>query len=177
MRFYYFLILIIFTSCSSLKLIEPEPEPERQTIVGKPLTFSTETGLFSTDSSGLASSGLSNSSLSFSTGKFKSNGIPVNSLLWRASLDIIDFMPLSLIDVNGGFISTDWYINSENNQVRFKVKISFSNPELRASSFKVSVIREKIKNGVWVSDGSSEGLARKLEELVLTRARELRQKK
>ena len=52
--------------------------------------------------------------------------------------------------------------------------ISFSSSELRATSFKVSVVREKFNNNQWVSDGYSDGLARKIEDLILTRARELR---
>ena len=65
---------------------------------------------------------------------------------------------------------------TSNIQIRNKITISFSSSELRATSIKVSVVREKFDNNQWVSDGYSDGLARKIEDLILTRARELRSK-
>ena len=96
--------------------------------------------------------------------------------LWRASLDTLDFMPYETIDPFGGIIITDWFINQNNEKIRNKITVSFSSSELRATSIKVSVIREKFDNNQWVSDGYSDGLARKIEDLILTRARELRSK-
>ena len=61
-----------------------------------------------------------------------------------------------------------------NEKIRNKITVSFSSSELRATSIKVSVIREMFDNNQWVSDGYSDGLARKIEDLILTRARELR---
>ena len=83
-------------------------------------------------------------------------------------------MSLKEVDPFGGVISTDWFVNENNNNFRNKVIVSFSSSELKATSIKVSVIREKFENNKWVSDGFSDGLARKIEDLILTRARELR---
>ena len=85
-------------------------------------------------------------------------------------------MSYEKIDPFGGIIITDWFINENNEKVRNKITVSFSSSELRATSIKVSVIREKFDNNQWVSDGYSDGLARKIEDLILTRARELRSK-
>ena len=52
--------------------------------------------------------------------------------------------------------------------------ISFNSSELKVSSFRVSVIRQKLIDNNWVEDGSSDALARKIEDLILSRARELR---
>ena len=65
-------------------------------------------------------------------------------------------------------------INKSSKNLRNKISISFSSSELKATSIKVSVIREIYENENWISDGFSDGLARKIEDLILSRAREIR---
>ena len=83
-------------------------------------------------------------------------------------------MSFQTIDPFGGIIVSDWFINQNNNDVRNKVTVSFTGSELKATSIKVSVVRERYEFKKWVSDGYSDGLARKIEDLILSRARELR---
>ena len=164
-RFLYIIIVLILTSCSNINLTKPLPEPERQSIFGGPLTFSTETGSFSTGQNSIANISKTSSNLS---------SMPVNELLWKSTLDTLDFMAYEKIDPYGGIIITKWFINENNQNIRNKITVSFSSSELRATSIKVSVIREKFQKNIWVSDGYSDGLARKIEDLILSRARELR---
>jgi len=168
-RFLYFLILLAVVSCSGIDVRKPEPEEKRESIFGGPLTYSTETGSFSTGS-------LSLPNLSNSNRNSNITSLPINELLWNSTLDTLDFMSYEKIDPFGGIIITDWFINENNEKIRNKITVSFSSSELRATSIKVSVIREKFDNNQWVSDGYSDGLARKIEDLILTRARELRNK-
>tara|TARA_B100002051_G_C16566578_1_gene550378 strand:- start:100 stop:693 length:594 start_codon:yes stop_codon:yes gene_type:complete len=58
--------------------------------------------------------------------------------LWRASLDILDFMSFSNVDYSGGLIITDWYSESENNQ-SIKITVRFLSNEIRADGIKVSL--------------------------------------
>ena len=167
-RFLYFLILLSVLSCSGIDVRKPEPEKKRESIFGGPLKYSTETGSFSTGPVGLPN--LSNKNNSNLT------SLPINELLWKSTLDTLDFMSYEKIDPFSGIIVTDWFINQNNDKIRNKITISFSSSELRATSIKVSVVREKFDNNQWVSDGYSDGLARKIENLILTRARELRNK-
>ena len=166
-RFLYIIIILLIFSCSGLKLSEPLPEPKRQSIFGGPLTFSTETGSFSASNSG--SNDLSNSRKNYNL-----SSLPVNELLWKSTLDTLEFMSFEKIDPFGGVIESDWFINTSSKDLRNKIIVSFSSSELKATSIKVSVIREKHEGQTWVSDGYSDGLARKIEELILSRARELR---
>ena len=166
-RFFYFFIIFFLISCSNVKLSEPLPEPKRESIFGGPLKFSTETGSFSTGERTL--SGLQNSNNMTSL-----SSLPINELLWRSSLDTLEFMSFEKIDPFSGIIVSDWFINKSSKNLRNKISITFSSSELKATSIKVSVIREIYEDQKWVSDGYSDGLSRKIEDLILSRARELR---
>ena len=63
--------------------------------------------------------------------------------LWRASLDVIDFMPLSSVNYSGGVIITDWY--SENNTPNESIKISirFLSNEIRSDALDVKIFNRK----------------------------------
>ena len=63
--------------------------------------------------------------------------------LWRASLDIIEFMPLTSANYSGGIIITDWYSNNNNPNETIKITIRFLSNEIRADGIKV-VIHEKV---------------------------------
>ena len=68
--------------------------------------------------------------------------------LWKASLDVIDFMPLSSVNYSGGIIVTDWY--SENNSPNESIKISirFLTNELRSDALDVKIFNRKCTNSL-----------------------------
>jgi hypothetical protein len=102
------------------------------------------------------------------------NGLPVNALLWRAALDIASFVPLDDVDTFGGSIITEWHQSADNSNQRLKLTIFISGLELRSDAVKVQTYTQKKSGNDWVDNGRDEALARKLEDLILTRARELR---
>ena len=65
--------------------------------------------------------------------------------LWRASLEIIDFMPLSTVDYSGGIIVTDWYSDSENLDESIKITVRFLSNDIRSDSIKIIVHNKKCK--------------------------------
>ncbi len=101
-------------------------------------------------------------------------GIAINSYLWRASLDTISFMPLASADPFGGTILTDWYSTPENPNERSKVNIFILDKQLRADGIKVKIFRQEYKNGRWIDKKVSPQTNIKLEDTILTRARQLR---
>ena len=103
-----------------------------------------------------------------------SNGIGVNSYLWRASLDTVSFMPLASADPFGGVIITDWYIAEEKPDERFKVNVFILDKQLRSSGIKVKVFRQLQKGGKWVDSQVSDNTGPQMEDAILTRARQLR---
>ncbi len=102
-------------------------------------------------------------------------GIGVNSYLWRASLDTLAFMPLASADPYGGVIITDWYINPEKPDERFKATVYILDTRLRADGLTVTVFKQvKGKDGGWVDSTSSNQTQVDIENSILTRARQLR---
>jgi hypothetical protein len=100
--------------------------------------------------------------------------IGVNSYLWRASLDSLSFMPLLQADSSGGVIITDWYANPGNPNERMKVTVSILDRDLRADALRVAASRQVAQNGTWVDAPVQAATVQKLEEIILTRARDLR---
>jgi len=100
--------------------------------------------------------------------------IGVNAYLWRASLDTLSFMPLVQTDSNGGVIVTDWYVNPQVPGERMKVTVSILDQDLRADAVRVAALREVQQGGQWVAAPVRAATVQKLEDIILTRARDLR---
>ena len=100
--------------------------------------------------------------------------IGVNSYLWRASLDTLSFMPLVQTDSSGGVIVTDWYSNPGNPGERMKVTVSILDQDLRADGVRVAALREINQGGQWVAAPVEAATVQKLEDIILTKARDLR---
>lgn len=103
-------------------------------------------------------------------------GIGVNSFLWRASLDTISFMPVTSADPFGGVILTDWYTPPDSPDERFKLNIYILDRQLRANGIRVAVFRQTRdpRSGGWADSPVDPTMATALEDTILTRARELR---
>ena len=101
-------------------------------------------------------------------------GIGVNPFLWRASLETIDFMPLTQADPFGGVIITDWYSPPETPNERFKLNVFILGQALRADGVNVSVFRQTNGEGGWQDAPADPKTATGIEDNILTRARELR---
>lgn len=65
--------------------------------------------------------------------------------LWRASLEIIDFMPLSTVDYSGGIIITDWYSDASNSDESIKITVRFLSNEIQSNSIKIIVHNKKCR--------------------------------
>ena len=63
--------------------------------------------------------------------------------LWRASLDIIDFMPLSSVNYSGGIIITDWYSETSDSNESIKISIRFLTNEIRSDALDINVYLKK----------------------------------
>lgn len=102
------------------------------------------------------------------------NTIGVNTYLWRSALETVSFAPLLQADAMGGVIITDWYANPQNPEERVKVTVTILDQDLRADALRVAANRQVAQGGAWVDAPVQAATVQKLEDIILTRARELR---
>ena len=141
------LILLLLFSCTSNNEIPVEKS---------------EPGLFSKD----VKKGLSINDF-LNKDKSEDKSFYVNSFLWRASLDVLSFAPFQSTDAFGGILVTEWY---KKNNKQIKLVATITSRELRSEGIKLKVFIKNKKNEV----SEDQDLARKIENLILTKARSLR---
>lgn len=98
----------------------------------------------------------------------------VNGYLWRATLDTLSFMPLASADPYGGVVITDWYVNPEKPDERFKATVYILDTRLRADGLNVTVFKQ-ISDGAggWTDAPTASQTETDIENAILTRARQL----
>ena len=152
-----FSLIILLTGCESGNVSKPQKDEGPVSII------TGETG-------GWSLSDFMNQSGSQST------TLPVNAILWRAALDIAALLPISDVDTFGGTIVTEWYSLPENPNERIKLTIFVVGRELRSDAIRVVVNVQKRDGlqGNWGNNFRDLQFSRRLEDLVLNRAREIR---
>jgi len=145
---------LLLSSCAGLKTTPPkQPEEPVSIVTGKP--------------GGIKLS-------EFNKKDQSGDSLPVNALLWRAALDIASFVPLDDVDTFGGSIVTEWHQPKATPNQRLKLTMFVVGRELRSDAITVRAYIQNRLGTEWVDAGRDETLGRKLEGLVLSRARELR---
>ena len=135
--------ILMFTISFGLLACSGAPPPEQKG-PGSILTGRSEQGLTFQDLGRLS-------------GKNNGVGLPINALLWRASLDILATIPLDDVDTFGGTIVTEWYQLNET-----------------SDGIRVIVYLQKRAGNKWQDSGTDSEMGKKIEELILSRAREIR---
>jgi hypothetical protein len=100
--------------------------------------------------------------------------LAINTYLWRAAVDTVSFAPLLQANAQSGVIITDWYSNPKAPGERVKLTVAILDPDLRADALRVSAAKQVYQNGGWVDAPVSAATVQKLEDIILTRARDLR---
>ena len=100
--------------------------------------------------------------------------IGVNAYLWRAAIDTVSFAPLLQADANSGVIITDWYTKPRSPGERVKLTVTILDQDLRADALRVAASRQVNQSGTWVDAPVAAATVQKLEDIILTRARDLR---
>ena len=91
--------------------------------------------------------------------------------LWRASLDTLDFMPLSSVNYSGGIIITDWYSDGNNLDESVKISIRFLTNEVRADALDIKVFYKKCNQVASCKVSQKTGsLSAELKKQILSKA-------
>ena len=93
--------------------------------------------------------------------------------IWRASLETLDFLPLTTVDYSGGMIITDWYYDdSSNNQDAIKISIRFLSNDIRSESLKIIVHKRSCKsnNNCKISILNQTNIKNELHSTILKKA-------
>ena len=147
-------LILYLGGCSGLDMKTPEPEKKPVSVLtGKPQGTSIDE-LFDE--------------------KGQTGSLPVNALLWRAALDIASYVPLDDVDTFGGSIVTEWYVPEDQPNRRLKMAVFVVGLELRSDAIQVRAYVQTRDGDGWTNAGRDSALGRKLEDLILARARELR---
>ena len=101
-------------------------------------------------------------------------GMPINPYLWKASLNTINFMPLSSTDPFAGTIITDWYTAQSNLGERCKLNIFINGSDLKTNNLKVSSFCQILKDNQWVNMPSKTEENTRLENAILNEAKKLK---
>ena len=157
MRSVILCMMFFLASCSSIKPATPEVDE------GPVSIFTGETG------------GIKISDLGGSKDN-SGSAMPVNAILWRASLEILSLIPILEVDTFAGTIVSDWHSLPEKQNERLKITIFVLDRELRSDAVKAVVYIQKRphQDALWGNTLRDETFARKVEDLILNRAREIR---
>ena len=91
--------------------------------------------------------------------------------LWRATLDTIDFMPLTTANYSGGIIITDWYSNNQNLNENIKITIRFLTNEIRSDALDLKIFYRKCDSSNKCKIIQKEGnLSKELKKEILKKA-------
>ena len=101
-------------------------------------------------------------------------GMPINPYLWKASLETINFMPLSSTDPFAGTMITDWYTVESALNERCKLNVFIKGLELKTENLEVLSFCQILKNNQWVNMPSNIDDNRKLENVILNKAKKLK---
>ena len=100
--------------------------------------------------------------------------LAINSYLGRAAIDTVSFAPLVSANPSSGVIITDWYRSPRVPTERVKLTVAVLDPDLRADAIRVSAAKQVYRDGAWNDAPVSAATVQKLEDIILTRARDLR---
>ncbi|MDC1096123.1 DUF3576 domain-containing protein [Pelagibacteraceae bacterium] len=94
--------------------------------------------------------------------------------MWRSSLEILEFLPLSVVDYSGGIIVSDWYSDSSKNNDSIKITVRFLSNNIQSNSIKVIVHSKACSvNDVCVVKKINSTIANELKSSILRKATKL----
>ena len=95
--------------------------------------------------------------------------------MWRASLEILDFVPLATVDYSGGVIITDWYSDDLNSDETIKIIVNFLSNEIRADGLKIKLYKKKCnQNQICKTQLVSSNINNEIKLAILKKAAQIK---
>jgi len=161
----FFLILIAIQGCS---VLDKDSKKEEDSILNKNKTMNPDLKERQEKFSGtIFQGGKSNGANNFE--------FATSNVLWRASIQTLDFMPLTTLSYSGGVIVTDWYSKNSGKE-SIKIMINFNSSELKTSSVEVISFKKKCSESVNENcsiQNLDNSFNEKIKNQILTKAREI----
>ena len=126
-----FIFLSFLQSCEALKF-------KRSDVKDNPINDADKREKNIKEGKGISIGGKKGGSGSFS--------FATSNEMWRATIEILDFVPLATADYGGGVIITDWYKDDLNSKESLKIMVNFLSDEIRADGLKVKIYKKICDN-------------------------------
>jgi len=101
-------------------------------------------------------------------------GMPINSILWKSSLEVINFMPIASADPFSGTIITDWYAGTDDKKQRCKLNVFIKGLQLKSSNLEVNSFCQIKDGGDWVDIANNQDDDIKIENAILSQAKKIK---
>jgi hypothetical protein len=123
------MILLVLTACGGFKKVDQRARPDGAKAKARK---NIEEGR-----------GVSVGGLTKGIGRGTTYEFSTSNPMWRASLETLDFLPLTTVDYSGGIIITDWYSDNSSAKESIKISLRFLSNDIRSESLKV-IVHQKI---------------------------------
>jgi len=123
----FFCIIIFFQSCGAFKF-------ERADVKDSPINDAEKRERNIKEGRGVTLPG--------SKGKSGTFDFATSNEMWRATIEVLDFVPLTTADYGGGIIITDWYSDNLDSQESIKIMVNFLSNEIRADGLEVKIYKK-----------------------------------
>ena len=91
--------------------------------------------------------------------------------MWRSTLDVLDFLPLTTVDYSGGVIISDWYSDSASRNDLIKVTVQFLSNEISANSLKITIHKKTCDSkGACLTRKIKSKIEEELQKTIITNA-------
>ena len=107
-------------------------------------------------------------------GSKKNEDLGQNNVLWKATLNTLDFIPLANATYTGGIIVTDWYSSEQSSDKSIKISVTFLSPELSSTSIKVDSFEKSCKENRCKVAKLDSSFSNNIKTKILENARKLK---
>ena len=158
-NFLIFSILLILQSCGGLKL-------KRSDVKNNPINDAQKRERNIKEGRGISIGG--------GKGRSGSFDFATSNEMWRAAIEVLDFVPLTTADYGGGIIITDWYSDNLDSEESIKIMVNFLSNEIRADGLKVKIYKKICKNTKCNTQLMSSKLENEIKLAVLKKAAQIK---